>query len=242
MKTINKERCIYEIKNKKNGKRYIGSTRNKAKRWREHKNRLKNNSHVNPYLQSTWNKYGANNFAFNILEKVSEDEDLLEKEQVFLDKENPEYNVAEEAGASMLGRQHTEETKQKMSEAHKGKEYTEEMKQKMIGENNPMYGKHRAEAVKQKIGQASQGRTHSKKIREKMSKAHKGNKCSENAKAKIRGEGNGNSKLTKKKVKIIKHLLGDSNFTHKKIGKMFGVANNTITDINTGRYWNHVTI
>ena len=75
----------------------------------------------------------------------------------------------------MFGKKHTEETKQKMSEAHKGKKHTEETKQKMSdshkGENSPMYGKKHSEEVKQKMSEAHKGKKLSEETKQKMSEA-----------------------------------------------------------------------
>jgi len=82
------------------------------------------------------------------------------------------------------GKKHTEETKQKISKAHKGKKLSEETKRKMrlsrvgkkpalgckvsdetkakiskalIGEKNPMWGKHHSEEIRKKISESRQG-------------------------------------------------------------------------------------
>jgi len=43
---------IYKITNLKNGKVYIGSSKNIKRRLIEHKSRLKNNKHINKYFQN----------------------------------------------------------------------------------------------------------------------------------------------------------------------------------------------
>lgn len=84
---------VYEIKNKINGKRYIGSTSiNFNKRLVHHLNELRRNNHKNVYLQNSWNKYGEYNFEFNILEVVDKCR-TLEVEQSYLDTLKPEYNI-----------------------------------------------------------------------------------------------------------------------------------------------------
>ena len=65
---------IYMIKNMINGKVYIGQAVNIDKRWQEHKNDLNGNRHINTHLQRAWNKYGADNFIFNIVEECPKDE------------------------------------------------------------------------------------------------------------------------------------------------------------------------
>lgn len=63
---------IYQIKNLKNDKVYIGSSKAVYKRWHDHKRDLKNNKHANSYLQASWIKYGEECFKFSILEKVED--------------------------------------------------------------------------------------------------------------------------------------------------------------------------
>jgi len=114
---------IYTIINQVNGKFYIGSACNIKRRWAEHKRRLNRGVHKNKHLRNAWNKYGEENFKFKVLEPVENKEDLLDREQWWMDLLKPEYNISLTAG-SQLGFKHSEESKQKMS-----------------GENNPMFGR-----------------------------------------------------------------------------------------------------
>jgi len=57
-------------------------------------------------------KYGFSNFSLEILEFCNS-EDLLKKEQYYLDTLKPEYNITEIAG-STLGYKHSEESLKKM--------------------------------------------------------------------------------------------------------------------------------
>jgi group I intron endonuclease len=82
---------IYSIKNVKNNNCYFGSSKNIEKRWKTHLNKLKNNKHHNIHLQRAWNKYGENNFIFEIVEECDE-KNLLQLEQKYIDF-NPEYNI-----------------------------------------------------------------------------------------------------------------------------------------------------
>ena len=59
---MDNEPGIYFIRNKVNGKVYIGQAQ--QLRWRKstHRGQLRRNAHYNPRLQSAWNKYGEDSF------------------------------------------------------------------------------------------------------------------------------------------------------------------------------------
>lgn len=115
------------------GKRYIGSSVSLEKRWIGHKSALRRLVHENMHLQRSWNKYGEAAFKFDVLEECAPEE-LLKREQQWLDTERPEFNIAPQATAPMAGRKHSlrtlrklrgrvmsAETRARMSESHKGK-------------------------------------------------------------------------------------------------------------------------
>jgi group I intron endonuclease len=157
---------IYKIRNKINGKFYIGSSIDINHRWTMHINSLKRGDHHSIILQRAWNKYGLDNFIFEIIEETS-DYSLIEREQYYLDHLKPIYNISPTAGNCLgikrsnktkqllrdinLGKKVTEETKKKISEgiknssthknAHNTDEYKEKMRALNLGENNPMWGK-----------------------------------------------------------------------------------------------------
>lgn len=70
---------IYCIKNKTNGKVYIGSSNNIERRFRRHKTELNTKKHSNKYLERAYQKDGKENFDFTILELCSE-ENLINRE------------------------------------------------------------------------------------------------------------------------------------------------------------------
>ena len=72
---------IYKITNIINNKCYIGQTQDHQRRFAEHKNSLRKNKHENPHLQSAWNKYGEENFSFDVLEYT---EDYNNKEKYYI--------------------------------------------------------------------------------------------------------------------------------------------------------------
>ena len=91
---------IYKITNLQTGKYYVGSTKDFKRRKQTHFSGLKNNYHPNKHLQNAYNKYGANNFKFEIIEYVKEDL-LLDIEQSYIDNSEKEdiYNKTYIAGA-----------------------------------------------------------------------------------------------------------------------------------------------
>jgi group I intron endonuclease len=91
---------IYFITNIIDGKFYVGSSKNYKTRWSVHLNLLKNNNHHCKYLQHAWNKYGGENFVFNVVNQVSNQNDLIKLEQNYLNLGfdlNKIYNSAKTA-------------------------------------------------------------------------------------------------------------------------------------------------
>ena len=156
---------IYRITNKVNGKTYIG----------QHKYRKLNDNYMGSgkLLKLAKKKYGIENFTKTILEFDIPNVELANDwEQMYIlferAKGKAEYNIANGGGGTIgvtgywCGKHLTDETKLKLSEAHKGKclseehrrklsevwkgrHHTDESKKKMSdlrkGENNPMFGK-----------------------------------------------------------------------------------------------------
>jgi hypothetical protein len=75
---------IYRIRNLTNDKIYIGSAFRFYDRFRVHLSRLNNNKHDNDHLQKSYNKYGKNNFIFEIIE-LSTQENIYDLEKKYLD-------------------------------------------------------------------------------------------------------------------------------------------------------------
>lgn len=61
---------IYQIRNKVNGKVYIGSSVRVEQRISTHKRHLLLNKHSNQKLQLAYNKYGIDNFEYSVLEYI----------------------------------------------------------------------------------------------------------------------------------------------------------------------------
>lgn len=77
---------VYAIINKISKTSYIGSTKMSFMiRLTHHLGRLRVNLHKNKHLQNAWNKYGEENFIFEIIE-ITDKYTTLEKEQIWIDK------------------------------------------------------------------------------------------------------------------------------------------------------------
>jgi group I intron endonuclease len=227
---------IYSITNKINGKRYIGRSENIKRRWRGHKYDLKHNKHRSNHLQYSWNKYGEENFVFEKICEVWDENNLWKIEQTFIDLYksydkrfgyNTERYIDEERVVS-------EETRKKMSIANKGKPG-------LRGENSPMFGKHLSEEVKEKLRQANLGKHPSEETRNKMSESRKGHISSEETKEKMslsrRGEKNPAAKLTWKKVDEIREKYETGDYTQYELAKNYDVTRSAIQKIVLNQHW-----
>jgi len=136
---------IYVIINLVDNKVYIGSTiRNFRKRWREHRDSLKDGNHRNTHLQRAWNKYGEENFEFQILEKLEDRTDisLISKREEFwitsfgsFKSENG-YNIDVIVGGRKAV---SEETRAKISKANSGRKCSPEAKEKIVKTLKSLY-------------------------------------------------------------------------------------------------------
>ena len=122
---------IYCIENKINGKKYIGKAKNIKKRWADHIRKLNKGTHDNKYLLTAWEKYGRENFDFNIIE-LCEIDKLIEREIFyisFFDTFNHGYNLTV-GGDGLPGYKHSSDTKKIMSEKASGRIITKEQIEK----------------------------------------------------------------------------------------------------------------
>jgi len=85
---------IYQIKNKKNNKRYIGCSSRYNDRKKHHIRSLNLNTHCNFYLQKAWNKYGQDSFEFSIIETLDSPDIMFLREEELIDNEDNLYNIA----------------------------------------------------------------------------------------------------------------------------------------------------
>ena len=86
---------IYQINNIINGKLYIGHSINLNFKWYHHLDSLFKGIHPNSKLQEDFNTYSVSAFSFRILELIDGKENLINKEQEYLNNLNfdSNYNI-----------------------------------------------------------------------------------------------------------------------------------------------------
>lgn len=70
---------VYRIRNKQDGKVYVGSALVLAGRWHIHRQHLRNAKHCNKALLADWQYLGEANFEFTVLEEVGDPAMLQER-------------------------------------------------------------------------------------------------------------------------------------------------------------------
>jgi group I intron endonuclease len=162
---------VYKITCIPNGRIYIGSSVDIHLRWEKHKCGLNTQKHYNKHFLAAYNKYGKNNFKWEIIEECSR-ENLHEREQYYLDLNQPfeekGFNTARIVKAPMTGRKHTLEDREKMSRV-----------QKALNKKCP-------EELKRYFSQLYKGRKRSQEAIEKGAAKLRGRTKSEEHKAKIK--------------------------------------------------------
>jgi len=109
---------VYKIENLVDGKVYVGSSKTLVTRKNQHFSALRRNKHGSAYLQHAFNKFGEV-FEFIVLEKDVPSENLIKREQFYIDTHqaaSPKYgyNLCPTAG-SQRGRKHSVKALRKIS-------------------------------------------------------------------------------------------------------------------------------
>lgn len=171
---------IYKWTNKITNDVYVGQSIDLAKRFIRYFNLsyLKNRESL--VISRALIKYGYSNFSLEILE-YCDIKNLTEREQYYMDKLNPKYNILKIAGSSS-GHKLSDQTKAKISKALKGvyvneksalfgRNHTEETKALMSLTRSKInnLGKIHTEETKELMRQKALGRKHSEETLLKMS-------------------------------------------------------------------------
>lgn len=202
---------IYIIKNTINNKIYLGSSTQLLRRKTNHFLRLKGNWHHNPYLQRAYNKYGKENFIFEVIFNCNE-KDCIEYENYFLNLYQPDYNIAKFANAPMQGRKHSPETILKFKELERVK-----------GEKHYLFGVKKSKEFCEHQRLIKTGTKHSPETRLKMKETAK----------RI------NSISRVDRTKLYKSVIDNDGIIYKTLTEaahMNGISVQTVCDILKGRH------
>lgn len=161
---------LYEIVNKINNKKYFGTTFQNPpnRRWNNHKYIAKHRIRSTP-LYNAMNKYGIDNFKFNIILSDVPENELHKLEYDYIKENNTQnidngYNLAD-GGKYPTGFKIPEHIIEKRRNA-------------MTGKNNHFFGKTHTEEAKMKISKSKIGRRHTSESKKKMSESRKGENSS----------------------------------------------------------------
>nr|QCW06925.1 hypothetical protein [Drechslerella brochopaga] len=111
---------VYCWINKNSGKKYIGSSVDLSKRFKHYfSNKYLIRTSKTSLINKALLKYGYSAFKLIILE-YCEPSSALEREQYYINRDLPEYNILKVAGSS-IGFKRSEETRNKISNANKGR-------------------------------------------------------------------------------------------------------------------------
>lgn len=146
---------IYSITHLPSGKKYIGSACNIYTRWAAHRHLLRKDKHSSIYLQRAWNKYPSSEFEFVIVEVVGSADQLVEREQHWIDTVHPVYNTCPAAG-STAGIKWTDAQRERHIEERRKRCQTPEFREKMrqvqkTNRADPEFCRRMAEGIKSSL-------------------------------------------------------------------------------------------
>lgn len=222
---------VYKITSATDNKVYIGKTSDVERRFSYHRNApFSSNKAMStscPKLYNSMRKHGIENFSFEIIASFDTEDSALDAEEKYIaeyDSIKNGFNILvggtrQYSGEHSIwfGRQHTEETKKKISETLKLNEIT-------LGENNPMFGKTHTPEAKAKIAKAQTGRVPTPEALKKNSEANKGEK---NQAAKI-------TQVIADTIRI-EYAVGDT--TAQKLADKYGISKRMVLNIIHYKNW-----
>jgi len=226
---------IYGIRNKIDGHLYIGKTGNNFGDRRDcHFAALRGGYGVNIILQRAWDKYGEENFDFEVLKECTEEDDLneLEREYIRIGRElGMCYNIADGGeGGYLLGKHLSEETKRKIGEKNRehmlGRKASDETKRKMSESQSARFAKMTGEE------RAEYGRM--------MAAVASGYKWSDESRSRFaqmqKTKPNG-AKYTIDQVHEVRRLHEEEHLSYKEIAARLGMNDRAVYLIATYRRW-----
>lgn len=156
--------AIYKISSiSKPDRFYIGSAVVYSRRAIRHRSELNTGKHPNKKMQNHFTKYGIADFKIEIVEVVEDKNNLIKREQYYIDTLRPYFNLSPTAG-NAIGVKHSQESREKRRVQRLGFRFSEESIKKMCssqkGNKNNLGKPHSADA-KLKIGTASSLRNQS---------------------------------------------------------------------------------
>jgi len=248
------EYTIYVITNEVNGKEYVGVTCDLERRWRQHKQNVRNKQ--SGHLYNAMRKYRIEYFSIQVVESAETREQACELEKqwiadldtyhgagynmteggdrppVLTGEDHPMYGRTGQ-DAPMYGREGVSGENHPMygvtGEDHPGSQLT--------GEDNPMYdnGEMIAGEDNPMYGRTGQdaplygvtGEDHPAYGRTGEDHPMYGHT----------GQDSPTSKLSKSEASLLKWYALNSNLTLTEVGKMFGVHNSQVSRIKRGQNW-----
>jgi group I intron endonuclease len=164
---------IYTIKSLKDNKILVGQSTNIFSRLSQHKFHLRNNTHDNRHLQNAYNKYGVDNFQFEVL-VVCEEQYLYSEENYWcnlLNTHNHKFGYNIKPTNPNGNYRHSEETKLKISEKLKGYKHTDEFKKNC---SFRMIGHKKSKETLERLKTSCTGKKHTDFTKQKLSLIKKG--------------------------------------------------------------------
>lgn len=161
--------AIYAIVNSVTTDMYVGSAVNVNRRWAVHLSNLRKGSHHCEHLQNAYRKYGADAFDWEIVEFVGRREDLISREQSWINFFRPTYNKRKIAN-SCLGLKRSPQARENMRNAQIGRKQSIDT---IAKRSAALRGKARSPEVRAKISASHIGIRPSDEARAKMSASAK---------------------------------------------------------------------
>jgi group I intron endonuclease len=207
---------IYLVKNKINGKQYVGQTTTSLKeRWYHHCYRC---NHTAPrdgvsLLHNALRKYGKDAFDISVLQECENIEELNAAEDEWirnLKTKSPNgYNLRDGGNNGRL----SEITKQKLREVPHTLEWNSKV---------------------------SEGRKGQKANANQLRGLARGWELFKLCPPNVKGEKNGRAIVTEEDVSKIRNLYASRKYSQKEIASMFKIGQTTVSDIVLRKKWTHV--